>query len=59
MSEFYSQLFNNELPYKLIKKFDVRPSLRWLGIPLDFNDENAEEAFTVYDHPTVMIFKKD
>jgi hypothetical protein len=56
-SKFYEDLFKNRLPYKFVKEFHSYPSLRWLGIPLDFPDQWAEEAFTVYDHPQVYIFK--
>ena len=57
-SKFYRDLFANKTNYKLIKEFTSYPSLRWLGIPLDFPDQWSEEAFTVYDHPKVLIFKK-
>jgi YYY domain-containing protein len=43
----------NELGYKLVQVFQSDPNL--LG--LDFNDQSAEEAFTVYDHPKVLIFE--
>ncbi|HEX8931764.1 MAG TPA: hypothetical protein VF810_01265, partial [Patescibacteria group bacterium] len=58
MSKFYSDLFSGKLSYKKIKTFTSYPSLEYLGIPLTFPDDNAEEAFTVYDHPQVIIFKK-
>jgi hypothetical protein len=57
-AEFYKHMFQNKRGYTLIKKFTSYPSLRYLGIPLDFPDQWAEEAFTVYDHPEVLIFKK-
>ena len=57
-SEFYKNMFHNANGFTLEKKFSSYPSLRYLGIPLDFPDQWAEEAFTVYDHPEVMIFKK-
>ncbi len=44
----------NQLGYELIQVFQSDPS--WLG--LDFNDQTAEEAFTVYDHPKVLIFQR-
>jgi len=28
-----------------------------LGIPVDFPDQWSDEAFTVYDHPKVMIYQ--
>ncbi|MFH0773395.1 MAG: glycosyltransferase family 39 protein [bacterium] len=57
-SQFYRNMFANKQGYILVSKFVSYPSLRYLGIPLDFPDQWAEEAFTVYDHPEIMIFKK-
>lgn len=45
------------LHYREIAEFTSYPSLRYLGIPIDFPDQWAEEAFTVYDHPEVAIFE--
>lgn len=58
MSAFYKQLFTEETDYKLVAKFSSYPSLEYLGLPITFNDSWAEEAFTVYDHPEVYIFKR-
>jgi len=58
MTLFYKELFADKLEYKKIATFTSYPSLNYLGIPITFPDDNAEEAFTVYDHPKVMIFKK-
>lgn len=58
-SKFYKAMMENKAGYTLIKEFTSYPSLRYLGIPLDFPDQWAEEAFTVYDHPKVMIFQKN
>jgi hypothetical protein len=57
-AEFYQDLFNEKNNFYLQKTFQSYPSLKWLGIPITFNDQWAEEAFTVYDHPTVYIFEK-
>lgn len=58
-SGFYKRMFEGKAGYTLIKQFSSYPSLRYLGIPLDFPDQWAEEAFTVYDHPEVVIFRKN
>jgi hypothetical protein len=58
-AEFYTNMMKNKRGYTLIKTFSSYPSLRYLGIPIDFPDQWAEEAFTVYDHPLVMIFKRN
>lgn len=55
---YYRQLFSNRLPFRLVKQFSVSPTLRPFGIPISFNDQFADESFTVYDHPTISIFKK-
>ncbi len=44
------------LVFKEIKQFLVTPQIPILNIPI--NDQSADESFTVYDHPKVMIFKK-
>lgn len=53
--EYYKLLFSGKLGFEEVKTFTSRPS--FLGVTL--NDDNAEEAFTVYDHPKVMIFRKN
>ncbi len=46
--------FTGHLGYELVQVFESYPTLG----PLQFNDQFAEEAFTVYDHTKVLIFKK-
>src|SRR5262249_6085367 len=51
---YYQMLFSGDLGYRLVQTFSSRPTI--LGISL--HDDNAEESFTVADHPKVMIFQK-
>ena len=46
--------FEGKLGFDLVAVFTSYPSIGNLVI----NDQSAEEAFTFYDHPKVMIFKK-
>ena len=47
-------MFQGGLGFDLVKTFQSDPQIG----PIDINDQFAEEAFTVYDHPKVLIFKK-
>ncbi len=44
------------LIFKKIKQFSISPQIPLMNIPI--NDQSADESFTVYDHPKIMIFKK-
>ena len=46
--------FHGDLGFELVQVFQSDPTLG----PWSVNDQFAEEAFTVYDHPKVFIFKK-
>jgi len=54
-AKYYQDLFSGELGYTKVTEFTSYPS--FLG--LEINDQSADESFTVYDHPKVMIFKKN
>jgi hypothetical protein len=47
-------MYNEELGFKLTAVFQSNPT--FLG--MEINDQSSEEAFTVYDHPKVLIFEK-
>lgn len=47
-------MFEGNLGFELVAVFQSDPNLG----SLRFNTQFAEEAFTVYDHPKVLIFKK-
>ena len=51
---YYNALFSGQLGYDLVYENESAPNLGSLVI----SDQSAEEPFTVYDHPKVMIFKK-
>ena len=68
-SAYYEALFGEQLGYRLAYTAARYPRL--LGIPIShqslptaqnprwLNEIEAEEAFTVYDHPTVFIFQNE
>jgi hypothetical protein len=48
-TNYYKSLFDGSLGFQKVAEFTSYPV---------FNDTFAEEAFTVYDHPKVLIFQK-
>lgn len=53
-TKFYELLFAGKLGFQLVGEFTSYPRLDGLV----FNDDNSEEAFTVYDHAKVLLFQK-
>jgi uncharacterized membrane protein len=53
-TKYYEWLFNGELGFDKVQEFTSYPQL--FGIVI--NDDTSDEAFTVYDHPKVLVFKK-
>jgi hypothetical protein len=58
-TEYYRKLFNQELSFKKVAEFTSYPCFppinqAWFCFP----DQSADESFTVYDHPQVIIFRK-
>ena len=51
---YYRALFDGRLGFERAADFSSYPSLG----PLRFPDDRAEEQFTVYDHPRVLLFRK-
>ncbi len=52
---FYQALVDGELGFDLVQRFRHHPSLGSIA----FKDEGSEPTFVGFDHPTVMIFKKN
>jgi len=53
-TRYYRLLFEEKLGFRRMATFTSYPNLG----PIQFNDDGAEEQFTVYDHPKVIIFQK-
>ncbi|MGB9637465.1 MAG: hypothetical protein ACPLY7_01565, partial [Microgenomates group bacterium] len=53
-AQYYQDLFSGKLGFEKVAEFTSFPS--FLGLKI--NDQSADESFTVYDHPKIMIFKK-
>lgn len=65
---YYDALFDGELGYELVATFSESYAFAGLSVndqhlpiydsPAWFNELEADEAFHVYDHPAVFIFRK-
>jgi YYY domain-containing protein len=54
MTAYYEHMFAETLGFEIVAEFTNYPRLLGIEIP----DQRAEEAFHVYDHPKVTIWKK-
>ncbi|MDA0337772.1 MAG: glycosyltransferase family 39 protein [bacterium] len=55
VASFYRHLTQEQLGYRLVRRFKVYPEL-W---GLRFNDDGAEHSFLGFDHPAVLLFARD
>ena len=58
-ARFYNVLFNGQLGFEKIKEFHSFPSIPFPGTIIEFPDEEAEETWSVFDHPVIRIYKKE
>lgn len=58
MSAYYERLFAGDAGFEKVAEFTSYPTLNLGFVKLYFDDQWSEEAFTVYDHPKVTIFKR-
>ncbi|MBI4009221.1 hypothetical protein HY357_03240, partial [Candidatus Roizmanbacteria bacterium] len=57
MSKFYNDLFAEKLRYKKVKEFVSYPKFSIFNFQFSIPDHWADESFTVYDHPKVIIYQ--
>jgi YYY domain-containing protein len=54
-SHYHALLVAGDLGYRQVAEFTSYPRLGGLEIP----DDNADESFTVYDHPRAVVFRNE
>lgn len=60
LNAYYRGLFSGKLGFQKVVEFSSFPKISFMGKTLwEFPDENAEETWTVFDHPVIRIFKKN
>ncbi|MBN1262745.1 MAG: glycosyltransferase family 39 protein [Candidatus Pacebacteria bacterium] len=57
-ARYYQDLFHGRLGFQKIAEFTSYPGFKIGSREIKIKDSSADESFTVYDHPQVIIFKK-
>jgi hypothetical protein len=64
-AQYYKDLLNEQpifgrknLTFKKVADFSAFPYLQIGTMRVQIDDTNADESFTVYDHPRILIYKK-
>ncbi|HVF69394.1 MAG TPA: glycosyltransferase family 39 protein [Xanthomonadales bacterium] len=55
-AEYYQRLFSGNLGFEKVAEFTSYPTIPIANLRI--NDQGADENFTVFDHPKIMIFQK-
>ena len=60
LNKYYEDLFSGKLGFEKVAEFDSFPKicLPFTNNCLEFPDEEAEETWTVFDHPVIRIYKR-
>ena len=57
-AKYYQNLFLGKRGFIKVAEFDFQPTLDFGLFKITLDDNKADESFSVYDHPHVIIFKK-
>lgn len=57
-AEYYQKLFSEKLGFTKVAEFTSYPQIPLGPWTFEIIDDEADESFTVYDHPKIMIFRK-
>ncbi|MBL7078453.1 glycosyltransferase family 39 protein [Candidatus Shapirobacteria bacterium] len=58
-AQYYQDLFSGKSGFEKVAEFTSYPRLKIGNWKLEIDDQTADESFTVYDHPKVIIFRKE
>lgn len=58
-AQFYNLLFNGHLGFSKIAEFSSYPGFKFGNLNFEIPDEQAEETWSVFDHPVIRVFQKN
>jgi hypothetical protein len=59
LDQYYHNLFSGKLGFRKVAEFTAYPKIELFGKKIfEFPDEDAEETWTVFDHPVIRIYAR-